>query len=200
MFGLGLSWDKWVVLGLIVAVVGWGIWSSRSMALKCVVSSVDGQEYCVRNGQHVYQSADLLAETVSRCSLLVRGLQEKYPNNSGVQRLVNRFNPNEVSETLPTDIHVAYSDNKGDHLGFCLHKKNNADSRLIDPDTLFFVALHELAHIMTVEAGHPQIFWENFKFLITQAHEMTLIKPQNFKKKPVEYCGMKLTDNPYYDM
>jgi predicted metal-dependent hydrolase len=124
----------------------------------------------------------------------------KYPHNNGVKRLNDRFDPEVVSETLPTDVHVAYSDNKGEKLGFCLHKTRSTQSRMIDPDTLFFVALHELSHIMTVEEGHPQIFWENFKFLLQQAEEMDLYRPHNYKRKPVEYCGMTLTDNPYFDL
>ena len=33
----------------------------------------------------------------------------------------------------------------------------------------FFVALHELSHVMTVSVGHTQEFWENFKFLLKEA-------------------------------
>jgi hypothetical protein len=198
MYGVKLA--KWWFVLLLVLLVGWGWMSKSSSQLRCVISSVDGQEYCVRHGRHVYQSADLLAEVVSRCSLLIKGLMDKYPKNEGVKRLDNQFDPTSVSETLPTDVHVAYSDNKGEKLGFCLHKTRSSSSRMIDVDTLFFVALHELSHIMTVEEGHPQIFWENFKFLLQQAEEMGLYHPHNYKRRPVEYCGMKLTDNPYYDL
>ena len=78
-------------------------------------------------------------------------------------------------------------------------KKKNGNN-LIDENTLTFVAIHELAHIATKSVGHKQEFWDNFKFLLTNAREAGLYKPEDYKRKPREYCGMKITDNPYYDM
>ena len=38
------------------------------------------------------------------------------------------------------------------------------ENKLIDENTLMFVALHELAHIATESIGHTKEFWANFKF------------------------------------
>ena len=70
---------------------------------------------------------------------------------------------------------------------------------MIDVNTLTFVAIHELAHIMTVSEGHKQDFWRNFKFLLEQAKDAQLYRPEDYKRKPKDYCGMTITDNPYYD-
>ena len=64
----------------------------------------------------------------------------------------------------------------------------------------FFVVLHELAHIMTKSIGHTKEFWNNFKFLLQNAADIGVYTPIDYKRKPKEYCGMKITDNPYYDM
>ena len=63
-----------------------------------------------------------------------------------------------------------------------------------------FVALHELSHIATKSIGHTTEFWNNFKFILKEAVKIKIYEPVNYKKKPKNYCGMKITDNPYYDM
>jgi molybdopterin synthase catalytic subunit len=113
--------------------------------------------------------------------------------------MVQKFNPTKISETLPTSEYTAYSENKGEKLAFCLNKQKNG-TRLIDINTLTFVAIHELAHIMTVSEGHKQEFWQNFKFLLENAKAANIYKPEDYKKTPKNYCGMKINDNPYYDL
>ena len=70
---------------------------------------------------------------------------------------------------------------------------------MIDEHTLMFVALHELSHIATKSIGHKTEFWDNFKFLLQNAKESGVHVPEDYKKKPIEYCGMEIKDNPYYD-
>ena len=62
-----------------------------------------------------------------------------------------------------------------------------------------FVALHELSHIMTKSIGHTKEFWDNFKFLLQQAINTKVYKYQDFRKKPVKYCGTEITDTPLND-
>ena len=67
-------------------------------------------------------------------------------------------------------------------------------------NTLTFVAIHELSHIMSNTIGHHQDFWQHFKFLLENAKDAGIYKPVDYKKKPESYCGMTITDNPYYDL
>jgi len=78
--------------------------------------------------------------------------------------------------------------------------KEKEKPKLIDIETLTFVAIHELAHIMTESVGHKKEFWENFKFLLQNAKEANIYNPRDFKKTPQQYCGMQIDDNPYYNM
>ena len=73
-------------------------------------------------------------------------------------------------------------------------------NELIDENTLTFVALHELAHIMSKTIGHNTEFWNNFKFLLEHAVKIGIYDPIDYKKKPKKYCGMTISDNPYYDL
>jgi hypothetical protein len=173
---------------------------SDTFNLKCIISNVDGKKYCVRERAKLQLAADLLANVTQKCKDLVIYVGKKYPNNEDVQRLVQRFNPTKISETLPTSEHTAYSENKGEKLAFCLNKKKSDNSKLIDINTLTFVAIHELAHVMTLSEGHKQVFWQNFKFLLENAKEANIYIPIDYKKEPEPYCGMDITDNPYFDL
>jgi hypothetical protein len=175
-------------------------YESDSFQLKCIIAGVDGNRYCVRDRNKVKPAANLLATVTTKCKNLVDYLNEKYPNDPKVQRLVKGFNPKKISETLPNSELTAYSENKGEKLAFCLNKKKEDNNNLIDVNTLTFVAIHELSHIMTVSVGHKQEFWQNFKFLLENAKTANIYIPIDYKKKPKEYCGMTISDNPYYDL
>ena len=172
---------------------------SDAFNLKCIVSNVDGNKYCVRERSKLQLAADLLAETTQKLKKLVAYLGKTYPNRSNCKRLVENFNPTTVKEILPTSEFTAYSENKGEKLAFCTTttKKGN---KLIDPNTLMFVALHELAHIATKSIGHTKEFWDNFKFILQNAVKIKIYNPVDYKKENQNYCGMKITDNPLYDL
>lgn len=172
---------------------------SDAYNLKCIISSVDGNRYCVRERQKLELAADLLAKVTQKCKLLVEYMKEKYPDDPRTIKLAKGFNPRSINETLPTSELTAYSENKGEKIAFCLNTTKKGD-KLIDIDTLTFVAIHELSHIMTISIGHKQDFWQNFKFLLENAKAANIYDPVNYKKEPKEYCGMTIRDNPYYDL
>ena len=172
---------------------------SDTFQLKCIVSDVDGNKYCVRETSKLELVADLLAKTTGKLGKVVQHLKEKYPDRENVKRLVDGFNPKKIVEILPTSKYTAYSENKGEKLAFCVTKEKGGD-HLIDENTLTFVALHEISHIATKSIGHTSEFWNNFKFILKEASSIGVYKPVNYKKKPTKYCSMKITDNPYYDL
>ena len=171
---------------------------SDAYNLKCIISDVDGERYCVRERSKMQLAADLLSNVTKNLKDLVVYCSKKFPDDENVHRMVQKFNPTKISETLPTSEYTAYSENKGEKLAFCLNKEKNG-TKLIDINTLTFVAIHELAHIMTISEGHKQEFWQNFKFLLEQAKASKIYEPVDYKKNPEPYCGMDITDNPYYD-
>jgi hypothetical protein len=175
------------------------IYYKDELQLKCVISTVDGNKYCVRDRKEVQRAADLLAKVTKKCGEMVKYLNEKYPDKENVKRLVNGFNPKKIIETLPTSEYTAYSENKGEKIAFCLNLEKKENHRLIDEHTLTFVALHELSHIATKSVGHKSEFWENFKFILENAKEAGIHEPANYKESPQKYCGMTIRDNPFYD-
>jgi len=188
-----------VIIGIFIA-CGYMYYLREGFELKCIVSTVDGNKYCVREREKLQEAADLLATVTEKCKNLVKYLEKKFPDKANVRRLVNGFNPKKIMETLPTSGYTAYSENKGEKVAFCLNRTKGGSDNLIDEHTLTFVAIHEMSHIATESIGHKSEFWDNFKFLLENAKEAGLHEPMDYKKSPQKYCGMTIHDNPYYDI
>jgi hypothetical protein len=190
-----------IVLVIFIIIVALKLYfNSDTFNLKCIISDVNGNTYCVRDRHKLELAADRLAYVNNNLNKLVNHLAEKYPDKKNVQRLINGYNPKKIYETLPTSEFTAYSENKGEKLAFCLDTEKNSKGRLIDINTLMYVALHEVSHIATKSIGHNDEFWNNFKFMITEAKEINIYNPVDYKKEPARYCGMNISDNPYYDV
>lgn len=188
------------VIIILVLFISYKIYSDSDIfQLKCIVSTVDGEKYCVRERKEVGRAVDLLARITEKMKKIVARLDEKYPKDKdNVRRLVSKFNPKKIVETLPTSEYTAYSENKGQKIAFCLNKQKQDNDNLIDENTLMFVALHEMAHVASKSIGHNTEFWNNFTFLIEEAEEMQLYTPIDYSKKNAEYCGMTITSSPYF--
>jgi hypothetical protein len=168
--------------------------------LKCIISDVNGNTFCVRERTRINDAADLLAKNTEKAKELVTYLQNKYPDKDIIKRLIDGFNPDTIKETLPNSKHTAYTENKQD-MYFCLNvKKDSEESELIDEHTLMFVTIHEMAHICTKSIGHKSEFWENFRFLLEEAKLAGIHEPVDYSKTPTEYCSTKINDNPYFEI
>tara|TARA_Y100000996_G_C22445289_1_gene611579 strand:- start:177 stop:773 length:597 start_codon:yes stop_codon:yes gene_type:complete len=195
----GLDMLGYSLIIFIIAAIAKMYYESDAYNLKCIVSTVDGNKYCVREREKLEETADLLARVTGKLKKLVKITYKKHPNNKDVQRLYSNFNPSKVVEILPTSTYTAYSENKGEKLAFCT-TTTRTNNTMIDENTLTFVAIHEISHIMTESIGHKEDFWKNFKFLLKIAAKHNIYQPVDYKKKPKNYCGMSITDNPYYDL
>ena len=193
MFGL-------IILLFIVLIALKIYYDSDVFNLRCIVSTIDGKKYCVRERRNIQKASNLLAKTTEKMEYLVKSMGSTYKDRENVNRLVENFNPTTIKETLPTSEYTAYSENKGEKLAFCLNEDKHDNDNLIDANTLTFVAIHELAHVMSSTVGHNDEFWNNFKFLLEHAVELGIYEPVDYKKKPQNYCGMDITDNPFYDL
>jgi len=194
-----MSLSGWVLALFVAGIALKMYFEFDAFNLKCIVSDVDGNKYCVRERAKLQLAADLLANTTQKLRKLVDYLGKTFPERPNCKRLVDNFDPQTVKEILPTSEYTAYSENKGEKLAFCTTTTKKGD-KLIDPNTLMYVAIHELAHIATKSIGHTQEFWQNFKFLLQNAVKIKIYNPVDYKKKNKNYCGMKITDNPLFDV
>ncbi len=159
------------------------------------VKAYDGNEYLVRNLPDAQQAANTIAQLRKRLVDLANHLYETRMYKDSVVRLKKNFNPNNLSESEHDSEHTSYSINKGERVVLCIRSKDGSN-RIEDLNTLTFVAIHELAHIMTLSVGHTDEFWDNFRYLLKKAIRIGLYRQQDFHKEPVKYCGTSITDTP----
>lgn len=189
---------------LILGVLGAGMaamaYKKGSHDMAHVTSTVDGQKYIVRNLPDKQEAADRLARTRAKLLRLMRDLKQAYPEKPIVKQIMRNFDadPSRFSESTPDASYTSYSVNKGEKVYMCLRQRNEREE-LVDENIITFVAIHEMAHIGTHEVGHTPLFWNNFGWLLQRAEEIQIYQYQDFAAHPVEYCGIRITDQPTYD-
>jgi hypothetical protein len=174
--------------------------SGSSFPIVTQKSTIDGREYRVRDLPDKQRAADLLATLRMKLATLTDSLAQAFPNKPQVVRLQQNFkaDPNRFLESTPDAEHTSYSVNKGESVHFCLRQRDGSE-QLVNTNIMMFVALHEMAHMITESIGHEPEFWNNFGWLIRQAESRGLYTPTDFKSHPVMYCGVTITDSPRYD-
>lgn len=160
-----------------------------------VKSNVDNNEYLVRNLNDKNEAANILAMLRMKLEKICEVMKKKYPSDESVLRMNQKFNADNITESGKSNQYTSYSVNKGEKIVFCIRQKDENES-LVDENTLTFVAIHELAHIMTKSVGHTPEFWSNFKRLLKEAVENKLYQKENYSSNPKEYCGIKVSDSP----
>lgn len=159
----------------------------------------DGQVYEMQNLPNKEKAVELMSNV--RRNLMK--LKEHYSGDMGlaqdppVSRFLARFSSDVFVENDMQSSDTSYSENKGQKIVVCLRDKTKAPHYpLIDENTIMFVILHEMAHLMTETIGHTQEFWTNFRRILHDAVQVGIYHPVNYAQTPVPYCGMTITDSP----
>lgn len=179
-------------LVLIIMIVIYMNYIRKKLYLSKVKSTINNREYYVRNLKDKQEAADTLARLTQKLLTLLNSI--KTDNKDGVKRLIDKFDPNQITENIPGSMYVAYSVNKGDELSICIREKET--EKFIDMNTILFVAIHELAHIMSKSTGHTKEFWNNMNYLLKEAIKIGIYHRVNYQETPVDYCGMEINNTP----
>lgn len=157
-------------------------------------------------------AAETLAEINRRISVLKNYMKGKYAFLSEIRSGLEDFNmeerimqfsqnyhPNRISEISPNNPlgSTSFTEGKGERIVFCLRDKETG--KIHDINTLMFVALHEITHVMNEEWGHTITFWELFAIVLNDAVECGIYAPVDYSVHPKKYCGIKISSNPYYN-
>lgn len=183
------------IVCFVLIISGFMYYDSVRNEVEYVKSDIDNKKYLVRKADDNQQAADLLAKIRYKLTKICKYCLKENPNNKAVIRMNRKFNPNNISETGKNSKYTSYSVNKGEKIVLCLRSRDGKD-KLIDENTLTFVSIHELAHIMTKTVGHTEEFWKNFKYLLEKAIKLNLYKKENYELNPKPYCGITVTDSP----
>ena len=174
-----------------------------------VKSTVDDQVYLVRKFPNSQEAADLLANYKKDIIKLSQKMKDKYIDNAdknssdyeyrknGVERLLNNFKVNNLSESDPYHKYKSYMINKGEELYLCLRHTKEKNYEFNDRNLVIFTICHELAHVCNITLQHPPEFWDWMKVLLEAAEEIGLYQPVDYAKYPKEYCGMTISSTPY---
>lgn len=186
------SFTEAVVVSIMLAIV-FMYYKQQHGEVEYVRSSIDGRRYLVRKLPDSHQAAELLSKLNERLIQLVHHVMAKYgATRKDVQQLYVKFDPDAISEGGMEHGYTSYSVNKGEKIVMCIRQKDGA---FVPIDVLMYVATHELAHIMTREVGHTDLFWSNFKFLLGEAVSIGIYERQDFAKNPQAYCGIQITSS-----
>jgi hypothetical protein len=178
---------------------------------KKVCSDIDGRCYEISTKYNIntYDDAsDQLALVNIKLIAFLRYLRHKYIWNNNfneyrtnlVKRLLKLYNQDNLIENAPEGlINTSYVENKGKIFALCLREKKTGKYLFQDMDTLFFVALHELSHIANTKWDHGIEFWHDFKIILEEATESGIYIPIDYSKNNVNYCGLNVSYNPFYD-
>lgn len=164
-----------------------------------VRSVTDGRTYRMQDLPDKQEACELMARIHGNLSRIVEHFRTnpEFMQNEPYQRLVTRFNLDNFEENDMTSDSTSYSENKGEKIVVCLRDKAQPPQYpLVDENTIMFVVLHEMAHLMTASTGHTPEFWTNFRILLQDCVKLGIYTPVNYARFPTPYCGMTITDSP----
>ncbi len=159
----------------------------------------DGRQYQMQNLPNKEEAVQLMSKIHGNLVKLVEHYKSEPAllQDPPVSRLVSRFSSDVFVENDMHSNDTSYSENKGQKIVVCLRDKTKPPQYpLIDQNTIMFVLLHEMAHLMTETIGHTQEFWTNFRRILEDAVKLGLYTPVNYASRPTPYCGMTITDSP----
>lgn len=159
----------------------------------------DGQTYEMQNLPNKEKAVETMAAIRGNLVKLYEYYRDT-PNVSSdpaVARFVARFSSDVFVENDMHSPDTSYSENKGQKVVVCLRDKTQSpEYPVIDVNTIMFVMLHEMSHLMTETIGHTQEFWTNFRRILQDAVKLGIYQPVNYAQRPTPYCGMTITDSP----
>jgi len=166
-----------------------------------VKAEKDGREYQVQDLPNKKDAAEMLATICGNIEKLKNYYsQEEFQSEPTVKLFIQRYRPQNVMENSMTSKDTSYSENKGEKIVLCLRDKTAPPAYpLVEINTVMFVVLHEMAHLMTADlsaTSHTPEFWANFRRILQDAQRISIYTPVNYSHSPVEYCGMTITDSP----
>lgn len=181
--------ETFVLIVMVIIVIGY---IRQHYAEVDIVEANDKRKYIVRKMPNQKEAVERLARVNKDMHHLVRHMLAKFPQDESVLRLHDNYNPDAISEGGAEVGYTSYSVNKGEKIVLCIRQANGD---FVDHNVIMYVAIHELAHLMTKEIGHPTVFWDNFKRLLQEAMALNLYTKVDFAASPTPYCGIKISSS-----
>jgi hypothetical protein len=190
LFAFSTTALKVITLAGLAFVIAVNMYKGRGTVL--VKSTLDGQSYKVLPRADNLEAANMLATVNANLTKLIKHMYAKFPKDKDVSTLYDRYKGDALQEARYDIGNTSFSINKGQAIHLCIRQSNG---QLVDMNTLMYVAIHEMAHVMTPSIGHDNSFWENMQRLVKHAAEIKLYDYMDYSKKPTKYCGISITSS-----
>lgn len=157
-----------------------------------IKSSIDNKYYYVqrnKSNKSVLLLSKLRQDTIFLLNKLNKNDLVYKTNNKQFNNLYKNVNTLKIQEKPILDNNTSYTINKNKII-LCL-KHNNIYHNY---NELLYIYLHELSHVICPEIGHTKIFYDINIFLLKEAIKCKLYTPINYKKNPINYCGILLNE------
>lgn len=159
------------------------------------VEAFDGKMYKIKNDNKELNKikADFLARIDKKARTIVQYmLDNQLPTKDISLKTHNRFKDSHIGETPGGEKDGGGHTIGKKHIYLCCITKG----KLNNENDTYFVCLHELAHVMSDSYGHGEEFKTNFNFIVKLAVKLGLWKDPKYEEKPVDYCGVMVTQSP----
>ena len=133
-------------------------------------SQVDNRDYRVRRGSNQQLHANILATINKKLNVIINSLKKENTTSEGVARLLKNWNGVTIKEIGHMETDAAYVVNKK-YMSFCI-QTTKPEYNISDVNLITYVAIHEMAHIMSQEIGHGTEFVNNFEFLLNYSKKL----------------------------
>lgn len=138
------------------------------------------------NNKFNNKNNEIISKIKTKIKILIENLKKLYPKHKGIQRLPYKIYLYEIPENNKHK--TAYVVNKKE-IYICIDENK-------DLNELYFIVLHELAHIITESVGHMNGFWINFRLILRLSIKLNLYKFKNYKRNPKYYCNKLINNTP----
>jgi len=130
------------------------------------------------------------------CAKIIRMGIDEFNMQDRTKQLVENYKAN-ISEISPNNPLGSTSFTEGkSKIVFCI--RDAETKKIHDINTLTFVALHEITHVMNEKWGHGAEFWNLFHVVLLDAVSIGIYQPINYSIAPAKYCGIVITSSPLF--
>ena len=187
--------SKNIIISIIIIILIYEIYNLCGPFNKTSYINYKGVRFGTTSTLDPEEKLDRLKEIKLRLDKIVEHcVSTKFPDRSKSFRLQQRWKNVSVNETSFNEKTVAYMIDKGTSLNICVTDKKT--QQLSDMNTTMFVAIHELAHVMSNSWGHGDEFWSNFEELLQAAINIKVYTYVDYSKKNKMFCGTNIYSEP----
>ena len=116
-----------------------------------------------------------------------KSVSSKHPTISTIRKHLKKIDPFFLKVPIKVGLNNAYTENKS-VVYVCL--RHPVTKKVYNMNTLIYVTLHELAHVITPDYDNHGTKWQrNFDKLLKQAQQLGIYDPS--ESIPKDYCGIE---------